>query len=214
MYLRLSTRTIEQPQRPMSAGPASRDHRGRLLAAPAGAELRHRDRLYRRGGAGGDRGGRLHRRKPSRRRPACDHLGRPAAWRMDRRTENAPGSPRGSVSEPHRKSAGAAVARLRHRHRASTAIRRRSAGSAASAATASRRSASSSSARPARSATSTATTASTPTPSSMRRKASPSARRCGTGRWRCDVDCRPGAGAHRYAAQNRGTDLVCDFREH
>ena len=81
------------------AGPATRHHRRRLLAARAGAELRHRDRLYRRGGAGGDRGGRLHRRKPPRCRPAGGHLGRPAACRMDRRAEFAARPPRrGSIS--------------------------------------------------------------------------------------------------------------------
>ena len=106
---------------------------------------------------------------------------------MDRRAENAPGSPRGSASEPYRKSAGAAVARLRHRHRA-----RRPSGDARLARQRPRqprRGARRRAVRPDRhrSATSTATTASTPTPSSMRRKASPSARRCGTGRWRCDV---------------------------
>ncbi len=64
------------------------------------------------------------------------------------------------------------------------------AGSAACAATASKRSASSISARPAPSTTSIATTASTPTPSSTRRKASRPARRCGIGRWRCESSQR------------------------
>ena len=67
------------------AGPAKGHHRRRLLAAQARAELRSRDRLYRRGGAGGDRGDRPDRRKPPRCRPAGGHLGRPAACRLDRR---------------------------------------------------------------------------------------------------------------------------------
>lgn len=50
--------------------------------------------------------------------------------------------------------------------------------------------ASSISARPAPSTISTVTTAWTPTPSSMRRKASPPARRCGIARWRCDLSSR------------------------
>ena len=117
VYLRLSTRTHRPAAADHDAGTAAGHHRRRLLAAQAGAELRHRDRLYRRGGAGGDRGGRLHRRKPPRCRFTGGNLGRPAACGMDRGARTAARPPRRAASQPYRKTAGAAAARLRHRHR-------------------------------------------------------------------------------------------------
>ncbi len=194
VYLRLSTRTLEQPQRMMTPELQKRHHRRRLLAAQARRELRGRDRLYRRGGAGGDRGDRPDRRKPPGCRPARDHLGRPAACGLDRGAAAAPRPPRRAASQPYRKTAGAAAARLRHRHR----DRRPSgdAGLARQRARPPRRGARRRAFRPDRhaSATSTATTASTPTPSSTPPKASPPARRCGTARWRCDVIVVPAEG--------------------
>ena len=103
VYLRLSTRSIEQPQRIDDAGSAKGHHRRRLLAAQARAELRRRGRLYRHGRARGDRGHRPDRRKPARRRPAGDHLRRPAACGLDRRAKAAPRPPRRATSQPYRK---------------------------------------------------------------------------------------------------------------
>ena len=58
VYLRLSTRTLEQPQREMTPELGRRHHRRRLLDAQARPECAGRRRLYRRGRAGGHRGGR------------------------------------------------------------------------------------------------------------------------------------------------------------
>ena len=149
----------------------------------------------------------LHRRKPPGCRPAGDHLGGPAACRLDRGAKTAARPPRAPSISAISKIAGAAAARLRHRHRDRRPSRRRWAGSAACAATASRRSASSISARPAPSTTSIATTASTPTPSSMRKQ--PPARPA-PAKWRCDVTdltrgtsppATPGGTAQRCAVQ-------------
>ena len=73
VYLRLSTRTLDQPQRIMTP----ELQQAALPTAPIGCASPGRiaevgDRLYRRGGAGGDRGGRPARRKP----PGCRPSGR------------------------------------------------------------------------------------------------------------------------------------------
>ena len=107
VYLRLSTRTLDQPQRIMTPDLQRDITEGAYWLREPRTKLRSGHCLHRRGGAGSDRGGWLHRRKPSRRRPARDHLGRPAAWRLDRRAEIAPRPPRRAVSRPHRKTAGA-----------------------------------------------------------------------------------------------------------
>ncbi len=144
VYLRLSTRTIEQPQRIMTPDLRNGITDGALLDAQAGAECRSRDRLYRRGGAGGDRGHRPDRREPPRCRPARDHIGRPVACGVDWARAKLRRDRRGIQHLSHIEKLLAPLPRdLRHRHRDPTAIRRRSAGSAACAATASRRSASS-----------------------------------------------------------------------
>ena len=57
VYLRLSTRPLDQLARPMTRELARGHHRRRLLAAPARARQRARHRLHRRRGARGDRGG-------------------------------------------------------------------------------------------------------------------------------------------------------------
>ncbi|MGY4435519.1 pyruvate dehydrogenase E1 component [Bradyrhizobium sp. F1.13.1] len=90
VYLRLSTRSIEQAQRIIDAGARAGHHRRRLLAAQAGPQCRSRHRLYRRSCAGSDRSDRLHRREPARHRPARDHVRRSSACGVDRRTEIAP----------------------------------------------------------------------------------------------------------------------------
>ena len=56
VYLRLSTRPIEQIARRDDAGITSANRRRRLLAAPSGTELPGRGRLYRRDCTGSDRG--------------------------------------------------------------------------------------------------------------------------------------------------------------
>ena len=97
---------------------ASRYHRRRLLAAQARPECGSDRRLYRRGRARGDRGGRIHRREPARHRATRNHLGRPAAFGVDRGAAAPPRPSRRAASEPYRAAARAIAARLRHRHRA------------------------------------------------------------------------------------------------
>ena len=182
VYLRLSTRPVEQIKRDDDAGPAPADRRRRLLAAPAGAELPGGGRLYRRGRAGGDRGGRADGGRPARRRAAGGHLGRPSQRRLDRGAARARARPR-ACALAHRAPVGRRAAALRDvtvldGHPATLAWL------GAVPAIAHARSAWSISARPAGSPTSTATTASTPTPSSPPRRRSRPAARSGTSR-RC-----------------------------
>ncbi len=116
VYLRLSTRPVEQPRREMSAGARARRRVGRLLAAPAGAQRPRRDRLPGGGGARGHRrGGAAGRGLPRHRRAGRD-LGRPAELRLAGRRAGAPARP-GRRAVPRRAAAGAAVARLRDRDR-------------------------------------------------------------------------------------------------
>ena len=93
VYLRLSTRPVEQPVRTIDAALSARHRRWRLLAEAAGAERRDRGRLYRRGGARGDRGGRADGRGSPRRRAAGGHLVRPAQCRLDGRRTGARARP-------------------------------------------------------------------------------------------------------------------------
>ena len=76
VYLRLSTRPLQQLTRTVDDCAQPRDRRWRLLAAPAGPVLRSRDRIYGRGGAGSGRGSRLAQRGLSRHRRARHHVGR------------------------------------------------------------------------------------------------------------------------------------------
>ncbi len=207
VYLRLSTRTLDQPQRIMTPDLQKGITDGAYWLRKPGAELRSGDRLYRRGGAGSDRGRRADRRKPPGCRPARHHLRRPAACGLDRGAKPAPRPPRADPSQPHRKTAGAAAARLRHRHRD-----RRSSGDpglARQRARPPRRSARCRAFRPDRhhSTTSIATTASTPTPSSTPPKASPWGRRCGTAKWRCDFGKSP----HLNTPPQAGEGARCDM---
>ncbi len=91
VYLRLSTRPIDQLAAQHDARVARRDHRRRLLAAPARARHGARHRLYRRGGAGGDRGG----------RPAVGGPRASACWRSPRPTACRPAGTRRSASREH-----------------------------------------------------------------------------------------------------------------
>ena len=171
VYLRLSTRPVEQIKRAMTPELRQAIVDGAYWLREPGPELPGRRRLYRRGRARGDPGGRPDGGGPPRRRPARRHLGRPAQRRLDR---GAAGARARSCPRPlaHRAAARGLPAQLRHRTRCSTAIRRPWAGSARCSAIGHGRSASSISARPARCPTSIGTTASTPTPSSPRRRPS------------------------------------------
>ena len=179
VYLRLSTRPIEQIKRAMTAGAAPGDRRRRLLAAQARPQLPGRGRLYRRGRARGDPGGRTDGGGPPRRR-ACSPSPRP--------TGSTPAGPRRSARASAASSMPARISKSSWRtcrpiagsSPCSTAIRRRSPGSAPCTAIACDRSASSISGRPARSPTSIGTTASTPTPSSRPPPRSRPAARSGT----------------------------------
>ena len=162
------------------AGAAPGHRRRRLLAAQARPELPGGRRLYRRGRARGDPGGRADGGGPPRRRPACGHLGRPAQCRLDRGAARARARPR-PCALAYRAAARPTCPRtLRHRHRARRPSGDAWPGSARCTAIARARSASSISARPARSPTSTGTTASTPTPSSPPPRRSRRAGRSGT----------------------------------
>ena len=93
VYLRLSTRPLEQPRRPARRRvPAGRRGRG-LLVARAPAQHRGRDRLPGRGGRPGDRRRGRDRRGAARRGGARRHLGRPPQRRVDRRAAGAPPGP-------------------------------------------------------------------------------------------------------------------------
>ena len=82
VYLRLSTRPLEQPRRRLDAGAGDRR---RLLAAGAGAGSGDRRGRHRCRDARSDRGGGEAGRAPCPDRPAERDLGRPAARRLDRR---------------------------------------------------------------------------------------------------------------------------------
>ncbi len=95
VYLRLSTRPVEQIERKMTDDLAPANRRRRLLAAQTGAERAGDRRVYRRHRAGSDRGRRPDGGGPPRRRPAGRHLGRPAQRRLDRgaaRARTRPGA--------------------------------------------------------------------------------------------------------------------------
>ena len=96
VYLRLSTRPVEQIQREMTAELEQRHRRRRLLAAQAGAECAGGRRLYGRDRAGSDRGGRADGGRPPRRR---------ACWRSPRPTGSMPAGARRSA----RASAGSCM---------------------------------------------------------------------------------------------------------
>ena len=117
VYLRLSTRTLDQPQRIMAPELQRDITEGAywlrqpgpncdIVIAYTGAVAPEAIEAYR-----------LHRRKPPRCRFTGGNLGRPAACRMVRRAEFAARAPWHPVSQPCRKTAGAVAARLRHRDR-------------------------------------------------------------------------------------------------
>ncbi len=128
VYLRLSTRPIEQIERPMTPELRQADRRRCVLAARAGAELSGRGCLHGRGRAGSDPGHRTDGGRPPRRRAARGHFSGSPQRRMDRSVARD-----ASVvsSMPARTSSDCsrgcrAIAAL---SASSTAIRRRSAGS-------------------------------------------------------------------------------------
>ena len=129
VYLRLSTRPVEQIKRTMTPELRAGHRRRRLLAARARAELPGGRRLHRRGRARGDPGGRADGGGPPRRRPARRHLGRPAQRRLDRRAARARSA---DWSTPARTSSGCSpnCRQTAASSPCSTAIRRRWPGSA------------------------------------------------------------------------------------
>ena len=201
VYLRLSTRPLEQPSRTLDAdlkraivdgaywlrepGPNPE-----IVVAYQGAVAPEAIEAVG-----------LMARGPPRRRPARHHLGRSAERRLDGGAAGARARPR-PRRQPHRAAARRRAAELRARHGDRRASLARSAGSARCTATARARSASSISGSPARSPTSTATTASTRTGFWRRRKRSRRASRSGIcGCWRDEVYRRPqqGVSAKGYA---------------
>ena len=203
VYLRLSTRPIEQIKRPMTPELRAVDRRRRLLAARARAELPGRRRIHRRDCARGHRGHRTDGGGPPRCRPARGHISRPSQRRLDRRAARERTRP-GACALAHRAIADGRAAPLRHRQRA-----RRPSGDARLARrgvrpSRARRSASSISARPGRSPTSTGTTASTPTPLSRRRRPSRPDGRSATSRPWADTGNPPRRGP---AATTRDTTV-------
>ena len=119
---------LEQPQRDDDAGA----RRATSSTAPTGCaspgpNAAGRRRLYGRGRAGGDRGGRADGRGPARRRPARRHLGRPAQRRLDGGAAGPRARPRPRRAATSSGCSRDAAAALRRSSRCSTAIRRRSA---------------------------------------------------------------------------------------
>ena len=131
IYLRLSTRPIEQIRRAMTPDAAPGHRRRRLLAARAGTELPGGRRLHRRGRAGGDPGRRPDGGRPPRRRAPCRDLGRSAQRRLDRGAARARARPRPRPLA-YRAAVCRPAARIAASSPCSTAIRRRSPGSARS----------------------------------------------------------------------------------
>ena len=117
VYLRLSTRPIEQIQRTMTPDLAQQIVDGAYWLREAGTELPDRRRLYRRGGAGSDRGRRPDGGRPPRCRPAGRDVGRPPECRLDRRAARPRTRPR-SCALAYRAAARRRAAALRHRQRA------------------------------------------------------------------------------------------------
>ena len=109
VWLRLSTRQLEQPARTL-------DERavidGRALGGAAGGWRAHRDRLSGTGGAGGGGGVRRTGGRGARCRAAGDHQSGPAACRLARRAARAPRR-RPHCDVAHRAGAGAAGAACR-----------------------------------------------------------------------------------------------------
>ena len=116
IYLRLSTRPVEQIARDMTPTLAPSHRRRRLLAARAGAELSGRCCLQRRHRAGGDPGDRPDGGGPPRCRPPRGHLCRPAQCRLDRGLARARARPR-PCPRTYRAAVRRPAAPLRHRQR-------------------------------------------------------------------------------------------------
>ena len=83
IYLRLSSRPLEQPRRTMTPELERAIVDGGYWVRKPGPNAAAGDRLCRRHRAGGDRGRRADGRGTPRRRPARHHLGRPAQCRLD-----------------------------------------------------------------------------------------------------------------------------------
>ena len=116
VYLRLSTRPVEQIERKMTPDLAQQIVDGAYWLRYAGAERAGDRRLHRRHRAGGDRSRRPDGGGSPRRRLARRHLGRPAQRRLDRRAARARARPR-PCALAYRAAIGGRAGALRHRQR-------------------------------------------------------------------------------------------------
>ena len=183
VYLRLSTRPIEQIARTMTDELRNAHCRRRLLDARAGPELPGDRRLHRRHRAGSDHSRRSDGRGPTRYRSACGHIGRPAQCRMDGGATRARARAC-ACALAYRAFARRRAVALRHRHRARWTSGNARLAWRGRADIACVRSVSSISGRPDRSPSSTGITASTPTRSRLpRRRSRPAVRSAICERW-------------------------------
>ena len=117
VYLRLSTRPIEQIERKMTPELAQQIVDGAYWLRKPGPNAQVMVAYQRRGGAGSDRRRRPDGGGPPRRRPARRHLGRPAQRRLERGAARARARPR-PCALAYRAAVGGGAAALRHRQRA------------------------------------------------------------------------------------------------
>ena len=150
VYLRLSTRPIEQIAREMTPELRQDIVDGAYWLRKPGPNCASRRRLYGRDRAGSDRSRRPDGGGSARCRPARHHLGRPAECRLDRRATRARARPR-ACALAISSACSPTCPRIAASSPCSTDIRRRSPGSARCTVIACARSASSISARPDRS---------------------------------------------------------------
>ena len=114
VYLRLSTRPVDQPQRRLDASLARQITDGGYWLAPPGTSGGDRTRRQRRRAAGSDRGAPPDPGGHTRRRAAGGHLGRPAVPRVDRKPPRR--HRRGPSGLARRAAAGTAARRSRADH--------------------------------------------------------------------------------------------------
>ena len=117
VYLRLSTRPVEQIKREMTADLERDILDGAYWMRRPGPNAEVVVVYTGTVAPGGDRGGRADGRGPPRRRPARRHLRRPAERRLDRGSAGARARP-AACAEPHRAAVRRPAASLQSRHRA------------------------------------------------------------------------------------------------
>ena len=115
IYLRLSTRPVEQPSRAMTPELRQAIVDGGYWLRKPGTERAGRGRLYRGGRTGSDPGRRPDGGGPPRCRAASGHLSRPPQCRLDRGAARARTRPRACALACRAAARGSAGA-LRHRH--------------------------------------------------------------------------------------------------